>query len=218
MINRIQAVLFDLDGTLINTDSVIFASFQHVLSMYFPSREWTYEERLSWLGPSLPMTFRRYLPETEIDQAISMYRTHNAIHQKDYVTIFPYVKETLHYLREQGYLLGLVTSKTIRASIIGLDLFELTGLFDCMIGFDEVQKHKPDPEGILLALKILQVPADQALMIGDSASDILAAHQAGVRSVGVGWATKGTAQLHSANVTYMISRMDELITLIPQLV
>jgi phosphoglycolate phosphatase-like HAD superfamily hydrolase len=107
MNNRIQAVLFDLDGTLINTDSVIFASFQYVLSMYFPLREWTYEERLSWLGPSLPMTFRRYLSEAEIDQAVSMYRTHNATHQKDYVTIFPYVKETLHYLHEHGYLLVL---------------------------------------------------------------------------------------------------------------
>ncbi len=64
----------------------------------------------------------------------------------------------------------------------------------------------------------MKVSPDQALMIGDSASDILAAHQAGVRSIGVGWATKGAAQLQSAKATYMISRMDELMALIPKIV
>ncbi len=214
MKSHVQAILFDLDGTLLNTDSVIFASFQHVLSPYFPSREWTNEEKLSWLGPSLPVTFRRYLPEEEIEQAIKKYRAHNAIHQKDYVTIFPNVKETLQSLRDGGYSIGLVTSKTVPASIIGLDLFELTHLFDCMIGFDEVQHHKPDPEGILLALQTLQVIPENALMVGDSVSDIVAAQRAGVRSIGVGWATKGASSLQNAGATYMIYSMDQLITLI----
>jgi pyrophosphatase PpaX len=107
-----------------------------------------------------------------------------------------------------------VTSKTVPASIIGLDLFELTHLFDCMIGFDEVQHHKPDPEGILLALQTLQVIPENALMVGDSVSDIVAAQRAGVRSIGVGWATKGASSLQNAGATYMIYSMDQLITLI----
>ena len=96
-------VIFDLDGTLLDTDILIYHSFEHVFHQYKPDYELSDEELLSFLGPSLSSSMRRYFPDEMIDEVIACYREYNHSHHEDFVTIYPTVIETLKMLKEKGY-------------------------------------------------------------------------------------------------------------------
>ena len=143
------AVIFDLDGTLLNTDLLIQKSFEHVFKRYKPDYQISDEEHLSFLGPTLKETFSRYFPDDMIDELIEYYREYNHKHHQDYVTIYPHIRETLKTLKQKGYPLAVVTTKYRQAAYIGLDLFDLTNYFDMVLGMNDVQHVKPHPEGIV---------------------------------------------------------------------
>ena len=151
------AVIFDLDGTLLNTDLLIQKSFEHVFKRYKPDYQISDEEHLSFLGPTLKETFSRYFPDDMIDELIEYYREYNHKHHQDYVTIYPHIRETLKTLKQKGYPLAVVTTKYRQAAYIGLDLFDLTNYFDMVLGMNDVQHVKPHPEGIVKVMQTLRL-------------------------------------------------------------
>lgn len=206
------AVIFDLDGTLLNTDLLIRKSFDHVFEKYKPGYQLTHEEHLSFLGPTLKDTFERYFPSSMSDELIEYYRDFNHAHHEDYVTIYPTVKETLQYFKDNDYPLAVVTTKFSEAAYIGLDLFDLRDYFDIVLGMDQVQNVKPDPEGILRVMN--EMACKKAVYIGDNTSDILAGKNAGVYTIGVKWTPKGTQDMEKLQPDLMINQMDEIIDFI----
>lgn len=206
------AVIFDLDGTLLNTDLLIKKSFDHVFEKYKPGYQLTHEEHLSFLGPTLKDTFERYFPSSMSDELIEYYRDFNHAHHEDYVTIYPTVKETLQYFKDNDYPLAVVTTKFSEAAYIGLDLFDLRDYFDIVLGMDQVQNVKPDPEGILRVMN--EMACKKAVYIGDNTSDILAGKNAGVYTIGVKWTPKGTQDMEKLQPDLMINQMDEIIDFI----
>lgn len=202
-------IIFDLDGTLLNTDLLIYHSFEHVFHHYKPEYPLTQKDHLSFLGPPLKDTFRRFFDESMIDELVDYYREYNLAHHYDYVTIYPKVKETVHILKEKGYPLAVVTTKYSDAAYIGLDMFDISRYFDVVLGMDQVKHVKPDPEGILTVMK--QMKCQKAVMIGDNKSDILAGKNAGVYTIGVKWTPKGTEDMEALNPDLMIDQMDEII-------
>ena len=209
------AVIFDLDGTLLNTDLLIHKTFDHVFEKYKPGYILSEEEHLSFLGPTLKDTFARYLPESMSDELIEYYRDYNHAHHEDFVTIYPTVKETLETLKNKGYPLAVVTTKYSKAAYLGLDLFDLTQYFDVVLGMDNVNRVKPDPEGILKAMN--QTNCKKALYVGDNTSDILAGKNAGVHTAGVKWTPKGTSEMEKLNPDLMIDEMKDIIHFIERM-
>lgn len=205
-------VIFDLDGTLLNTDLLIKKSFQHVFAKYKPGYTLSDEEILSFLGPSLKESFSRYFDESLVDELIDYYRDYNHSHHEDFVTIYPTVIETVKYLKDKEYPLAVVTTKYSVAAYIGLDLFDLRQYFDIVLGMDQVEHVKPDPEGILTVMK--KTRCSKAIMIGDNVSDILAGKNAGIYTIGVKWTPKGTKEIEKLNPDLMIDQMDEIIEFI----
>lgn len=204
-----KAIIFDLDGTLLNTDLLIQKSFQHVFEKYKPEYQLTEEELLSFLGPSLVETFRKYFNEEMIDELIDYYRQFNHTHHEEYVTIYPYVKETLHQLKNLGFPLGIVTTKVKDAVYIGLDLFDLREYFDVIIGHDDVIHSKPDPEGIFKALETLKVT--DGYYIGDNVTDIKAGKNAHLTTIGVKWSPKGYDLMEKENPDFMVDSYQEIL-------
>ena len=209
------AVIFDLDGTLLNTDLLIHKTFDHVFEKYKPGYILSEEEHLSFLGPTLKDTFARYFPESMSDELIEYYRDYNHAHHEDFVTIYPTVKETLETLKNKGYPLAVVTTKYSKAAYLGLDLFDLTQYFDVVLGMDNVNRAKPDPEGILKAMN--QTNCKKALYVGDNTSDILAGKNAGVHTAGVKWTPKGTSEMEKLNPDLMIDEMKDIIHFIERM-
>lgn len=204
---KIHTILFDLDGTLIDTNELIIASFIHTFDHY--KLPVTREEILHFIGPSLKDTFDKVDP-TISDEMIQTYRDHNLSHHDSFVEAYPYVVETLKRLKEKNIKLGIVTTKMRTGVNMGLKLVGLDELFDTVITLDDVAHAKPHPEPIIKAMKGLDADASSTLMVGDNFHDIEAGQNAGVQTAGVAWSIKGRETLERLNPTYMLEDIRDL--------
>lgn len=202
-------IMFDLDGTLLDTNELIFESFRYTFAKYMPEKKLTEEELLSFLGPPLGASFERFFPKEMVPEIVDYYRVHNHDHHKAYVTMFPTVKETIQELKKRGYLLAIVTTKLHSVAQIGLDLFELTPYFDLILGMDDVEFAKPNPDSINRCLK--HFDRSKGIMIGDSTADIMAGKNAGVYTAGVEWTFKPVEVLTQLEPDFMLKELKDII-------
>ena len=154
--NKPNIVLFDLDGTLLNTRTLIDRSFVHTFEHFRPEMKLTDEDLDSFFGPTLYQTFSRFSSDQEeIDKMISYYREYNVANHDLLVRTFPGVYDTLETLHRRGFKLGVVSSKKKDLIQRGLDLCKISKFIDVVVGCDEVKEPKPAPDGILLAIDLL---------------------------------------------------------------
>lgn len=206
--NSYKALLFDLDGTLLNTNELIIESFLHVLGERFPGK-YNREAVLPFLGPPLFETFDG-IDATLTESLIISYRTWNMEHHDRMVAPFEGVVETLRQLKKDGYKMAIVSTKRREMIDKGLQLMECGELFDTIIGFEDVTRTKPDPEPIQIALQRIGANKEDALMIGDNFHDIVG-QRAGVDTAAVAWSIKGESFLATYNPTYMLHQISELL-------
>ena len=206
---KIDTVLFDLDGTLINTNELIIASFLHTLDHYFP-KQYNREGVIQFIGPSLHDSFGRVNPE-KVDEMIEMYRTFNHENHDELVEEYDTVFETVKQLHEKGYKLAVVTTKRSETAKMGLKLTGLDQFFDVIVGIDDVDKVKPDPEPLLKALDALNSSPEKAIMVGDSQYDILGGKNTGTKTAGVAWTIKGREFLANYGPDVMLETMADLL-------
>lgn len=178
-------VLFDLDGTLINTNRLIIDSFKHTYKTGL-GLEVSEEEILKYFGEPLIKTLGRY-SEEKADELFKIYIEYNELRHDATVTIFDGVKELLGELESQGRVLALVTSKRRKVALMGLDLFDIKRHFKVFVALEDTELHKPNPAPVLKALELLGAKPEEAIMVGDSVFDIHCAHGAGVKAALVKW-------------------------------
>jgi pyrophosphatase PpaX len=212
MNNKINTVLFDLDGTLIDTNELIISSFLHTLEHYYPS-QYKRDDVLPFLGPTLRETFEP-MDHSKVDEMIATYRKYNLTHHDTFVTEFPTVLDTVKILKEKGYKVGIVTTKLYDVVMKGLKLTKLDSYFDVIVALDHVEKAKPDPEPILNALKQLESKPEEAIMVGDNYHDILAGKNAGTKTAGVAWTIKGRDYLVQFDPDYILEEMADLLKIL----
>ena len=212
MEKKITTLLFDLDGTLINTNELIIASFLHTLNHYYPN-QYTREDVFEFIGPSLLETFGG-LDHERAEEMIEHYREHNHFHHDLLVQEYEGVYETILALKERNYKVGIVTTKMRKAVERGLIKGRLDQFFDVVVTFDDVKKTKPDPEPIELALKLIGSSADETIMVGDNSHDILAGKNAGTKTAGVAWTLKGRDYLEQYGPDYMLDNMRDLLAIV----
>ncbi|MEO6708201.1 MAG: HAD-IA family hydrolase [Planctomycetota bacterium] len=182
-----DVVLFDLDGTLIDSIELIERSYRHVLSTH-PSRAFDRDEWLGGLGRPLKWQFEQWTADPlEVQRMIATYRAHNNLHHDAMVKPYPGAVEAVESLKRRGVLLGVVTSKMKAGALRGLACAGFDGLFEVVIGCDDVREPKPAPEPALLALERLGAKESRAFMVGDSPHDIRCGQQAGTRTAAALW-------------------------------
>lgn len=209
---KIRTVLFDLDGTLIDTNELIIQSFLHTLEKYYPGK-YTREDILPFIGPPLSETFNALDP-SRAQEMIDTYRAFNHAQHDALIREFDTVYETIETLHKNGVRLGVVTTKIHQTAVMGLKKTRLEPFFDCVIGLDDVQHAKPDPGPIYKALDLLQSTPDEALMVGDNYHDILAGKNAGTKTAGVAWAIKGREYLQQYKPDFMLEKMSDLLAIV----
>ncbi|KEZ48707.1 MULTISPECIES: pyrophosphatase PpaX [Metabacillus] len=209
---KINTVLFDLDGTLINTNDLIIESFLHTLNLYYPN-QYGRDDVLPFLGPTLHETFVKMDP-MRVDEMISTYRTFNHDNHDKLVTQFETVYETVQALHEKGFKLGIVTTKIRNTVNMGLELTGLGKFFETVVTLDDVKNAKPHPEPVLLALEKLNASPVEAIMVGDNYHDIDAGKAAGTKTAGVAWTIKGAAYLEGFQPDYMLNKMSDLLSVL----
>lgn len=211
--NKIEIVLFDLDGTLLDTRRLIFASFIYTFEKYFPDHVLSDEELESFFGPTLETSFKRYESDPEkVKEMIDYYRAFNLAQHDNYVKPFEGCKDLIKTLHKKGYKIGIVSSKRRDALTLGVDLAGIGDYIDTTVCGDEVSAPKPDPEGINVAISKLTRNANlnKVLYVGDHPSDILAAKAAGVKSCGVMYSSKAL-EVDEENPDYEIYKLNDLL-------
>jgi pyrophosphatase PpaX len=211
---KVNTLLFDLDGTLIDTNELIITSFLHTLELYYPGK-YKREDAIQFIGPPLYDTFVGIDPD-RVEEMIKTYREHNLSHHDQLVTEFEGVYETIETLHKKGYKLGIVTTKMRHTVDMGLKLTKLDQFFDVIIALDDVEHAKPHPEPIQKALAQLDAKAEETIMVGDNYHDIEAGHNAGTLTAGVAWSLKGAEFLKGYNPTYMLDHMSDLLTILEE--
>ncbi len=211
----IKALLFDFDGTLLDTNELIIQTFMYILDEKFPG-QFTKADCIPLIGPSLRQTFEKLTPN-EVDEMIVKYRAWNEAHHDELITHYDGVVEALHELHAMGLRLVIVSSKGHDNIVRGLQFLGVAELFEYVVGADDVEHVKPHPEPIEKALQYLQLTKDEVIMIGDNSHDIEGGQNAGVKTAGVAWAIRGEAYLRSFNPDYMLSTMYDLIAIVRNL-
>jgi pyrophosphatase PpaX len=182
---RFPVVLFDLDGTVIDSGRIILASMRHATQTVL-EREFSDAELMASVGgPGLEAQMRDFAPD-RVDELVQVYREHNEpLH--DTLECCLGMEDVLVRLHEEGRKLGIVTAKRRVTVELAFARLPIAHLFDVVVGGDETDRHKPDPDPLLLGLERLGASADETAYVGDSPYDMRAARAAGVFGVGVTW-------------------------------
>jgi pyrophosphatase PpaX len=217
MTHKLKAVLFDLDGTLIDSIGLIVDAMHHA----FEGFTGTIPADSAWMaGIGTPLYKQLALyarsPE-ELEVLREKYRAFQFIHHDNVIKQYPGTSAVLENLHGRGLVMGIVTSKGNELAQRGLDLTGLAKFLPVVIGADSVTKHKPEPEPVLLALEKLGVRPGEALMVGDSPHDISSGNAAGVRTVGALWGPFTREQIAVAKPTYWLTNIGEFPSLLDTL-
>ncbi|MBP2644777.1 MAG: HAD-superfamily hydrolase, subfamily variant 1 [Firmicutes bacterium] len=206
-----RGILFDLDGTLLNTNALIIQSFQHTYRVHF-NRDVDVDIVRAYFGRPLRAALE-YLGPDKVDEMTKTYREFNASNHDRLTRIFPDVTETLQRLYASGIKLAVVTSKFEERARLGLKLFDIEKYFSVVIGCDNCENHKPHPEPVELALKAIQLSASDCLMAGDSPADLKSAACAGVKTAAVRWTELPWTVIEAENADFVLASMKDLLSI-----
>ncbi|AZB41696.1 HAD family hydrolase [Bacillus sp. FJAT-42376] len=181
-----KAIIFDFDGTLANTLPICFEAFQDVFRKY-DQRDVTSEDIVAMFGPSEPDIIRKNLLHENKEEAIEHFYFVYKENHHQLVKPNEEISDLLQMVKDRGMKLAIVTGKARRSLDLSLEELKMNVSFDVIITGDDVEKPKPDPEGILKVLSQLGIDHTEAMFIGDSDADIGAGLGAGVLTVGVQW-------------------------------
>jgi pyrophosphatase PpaX len=210
---RFSAVIFDLDGTLIDTNGLIVATFQSILKQEL-GLDLTPEQIYPYFGEPLPVTMARFSP-TRAEELTIAYRKWNVDQHDRLLRQFEGVHQMITDLKQAGVKLGIATSKKVAMARRGLKASNLEHHFEAVVGMDETELHKPNPEPALLALSRLgEAPGSHVLMVGDSQFDILCGRNAGLKTAAVGWTKINRELLALSLPDYWVEHPQDLTALI----
>jgi pyrophosphatase PpaX len=208
----VEAVLFDLDGTLIDTVELILTSFRHatreVLGESLPD-----QVMMAGVGKPLIKQMREFAPE-HADELLRVYREHNAEAHDRMVREYPGTEEVLAGLADEGMPMGVVTSKGTPMTLRGLRLFDLERYFGVVVTADMVELHKPDPHPVRHAAELLGVDVTRCVYLGDSPHDMEAALASGAIAVAALWGAFTTEQVLEPKPHFALSSIRELPALL----
>jgi pyrophosphatase PpaX len=209
---KLDAVLFDLDGTLVDSNALISAAYRQTFAIHYPELTLSDTDIMMMVGPPLREVFAKMNPDPDHIQA--MINTYLASYRQmefDVVTVYPHAIDTMKKLKNLGLKIGIVTTKYQASALPSIHHFGIDNYLDVLIGLDDVTRHKPDPEPIYKALERLN--CHSAIMVGDNPSDILAGINAGIPTCAVAWAEKKT-ELLELHPDFWIDDFLELIEII----
>lgn len=226
-INDRSVVLFDFDGTLVNTTPLILHSFRATWQQSFG---FTLDDSVyintfgTLLHTALQQLTQRCIDEGRLapledlsakaDELLSTYRAINLAHHDALSEPFDGINETVTELKTRGLRLGIVSSKLRQGVERGLRLFGLAEFFDVIIAADDVKRHKPHPEPLWRALERFEAAPYSALYVGDSIHDIAAGHAANIATAAATWGPFPRTELEALQPNYVLDTPHDLLKLL----
>jgi len=219
-----RAILFDLDGTLIDTTDLILRCFSHSWRAVY-GLEHSRAALIATFGIPLREAMQRLLAQSNgnagnsddqrIEHLLTEYRSFNVANHDVIARPFHGTRQVIEALHGRGYRIGVVTSKGRDLAMRGLKLCALDEWLDTAICLEDTPIHKPAPEPILAALDRLQVSREAAAYVGDSCHDMIAGRRAGVKTVAALWGPLPRTDLEGERPDYLAESIDDLLEIFP---
>lgn len=203
-------VLFDIDGTLLDSEELIISSYEHALRGIGMTVERPQLKQL--MGIALHQAYLSLVPDGKPEDLVSAHR-HFTYENLHLIQPYPGLEHMLQTLQARGYKLGAVTNRT---PMPGVDMFSNSCLgkyLEVVVTANDVVNPKPHPEPVLKAISQFQARPQEAVLVGDSPADIMAGKAAGVTTVGAVYGTFGP-EIHSHNPDYIIHSLHGLLELL----
>lgn len=204
-----KCVLYDLDGTIVDTNELIIETLDHVLRGIC-SLDVKRDEIIPHMGRPLDEQFRFFTGKSDVTELVAAYREYNLSRHDEMVSLFPNVLKVVKGLDAEGIVQGVVTTKMRATSERALGMFGLLPYMKTIVTIEDVTHPKPHPEPVLNAMAELGVIPEQTIMVGDSPFDVEAAKSAGATAVAVGWSLKSPDVLRSFGAEHIIDDMADL--------
>jgi pyrophosphatase PpaX len=211
---RYDAVLFDLDGTLIDSTELIVETYRHTLRE-LAGFEPTRDDVISGFGTPLIENLRRLSPDPAlVPRMMDVYSEYNERRHDELVSPFPSAIDAVHALRAAGVALAIVTGKRRRYALMGLRFAEIEFAFDVVITPESTDRGKPHPEPVEAALHGLDVEPTRALLVGDSPHDMASARAAGVHAAAALWGPFTRSTLEATKPYYWLEAGSDVLELV----
>jgi len=210
----IDTVLFDLDGTLVDSVELIMAAYRHTMQRCLghvpPEELW-----LAGLGTPLRQQLHEFARDAEQHEQMRLtFRDYSNIHHDQMVRSYDGIAELLGELQRRSLKLALVTSKHRASSLRAFRVAGLTGFFEVLVCADDVERHKPDPLPVVRALEGLGSSAERALFVGDSPHDMVAGRRAGVSTAAACWGPFERSHLEPSQPDHWLQIPADLLELL----
>lgn len=207
---RWPAVVFDLDGTLVDTVGLIVASYQHAFRTVLGAEE--DEARIrAWIGQPLIRAFREVSPE-RADELFETYIEWNSANTERLIRRYAGIGAMLAALDEAGVAVAAATSKLRGPAEMAVRLTGLAEHLDVIVTLEDTEQHKPDPQPLLLAAQRLGARAEDTVYVGDAVVDVQAARNAGMSAIGVTWGAGTRAAVAAARPDVLADTVDDLVS------
>lgn len=203
-------IIFDLDGTLIDTEQGIIKTYEYLFEKYDDIKNFDKQKRLEVIGPSLYKLFPKYFPNYDVNLLVQEFVKENARIFKEVNQPMENAENILKYLKENGYLVAIFSTKRHDVIVENLKIYDLDKYIDKIVGIDDVSNEKPDPEGLYKILGTKNYYLDNAIYIGDSKTDIEAAKKAHIYSVGYYFNVYRAKDLEDACAKVYIRNLEDL--------
>ena len=209
----IKAVLFDLDGTLLDTNELIYTSFVKTFKDKL-NIELKKEEVTQFFGIPLGDPFKKYTNSENVDELVAYYREYNEAIHDTMCFAFEGVKELLTSLRDKGIKIAIVTSKRKELAERGMEIAGIYDFMDVIITPESTTKHKPNGDPAIKACNDLGIDPSEAIMVGDSPFDIYCGKNAGCKTCGVNYTFIDLNVLKESEPDYFIDKPLDILNLI----
>lgn len=207
---KMEAVLFDLDGTLVDTYDLILASHRYATRTVL-DRVISDERLMSTVGTPLEDQMADYTDDPAVvAELCAVYREHNARVHDELIKSFDGVTGQLDDLRCAGVRMGIVTSKRADVARKATDLYGITPYMECIVGGTDTPLHKPNPDPILKGCELMRIDPLCSAYVGDSPFDIKAGNAAGCKTLAVTWGMFAEDVLVAEHPVAVAHRMDEM--------
>lgn len=208
----IKAVMFDLDGTLIDTNSLIIASFKYTYKKYL-GIDVPKEDIVRYFGEPLETTLKRYSPDN-YEELMKTYKEYNAAQHDIMAKPMPNAANCIKALRKAGYKTGIVTSKRKKMCDRGLDIIGITDDVDVITTMEDTNIHKPEAEPLLCALRKINIKPEDTLYVGDSHYDILCGQNAGSKTCLVKFSALDMDELMKYSPDYVVEDLYDIVDIL----
>ena len=204
---RIKGIIWDLDGTLIDSDLYLVANYVHMYSKFRPGYFPHLRQILTFSGPSVEETLESQFPDVPEKVRTEEFVRYSLSKETSFLTLYPGEIECLEAVVKAGIKQTIFTNKKTVSAKNCLDGMNLTKYFDGVVALDDVKNPKPDPEGVYKCLKMMGTSPEETIIIGDSITDLQAAYNTGCLSGLVTWSLKGKPNFRR---DYEFDTMDDI--------